>query len=343
MRLLSASVLLSMAAVVLMSSHLTPAALAQIAGPTPSSWPSRSGLEIEEWYPDREDGLRTAAVKYNNGRGLLKCTKHLMRRNDEVKMLETLGRKFEPLGDVLVPRVLGVFSTKEGDHCMVLESVYGPTLREFIPFLKDEDNGPFLEYLATQTILGVKFMHQEGIVYGNINPDNIIVKPGSEWGSVKLVFTGIEPANTQRGHGMYGYIPPEEYAALGVHPYKRDAWMLGATLYFVANGMPPYGYTYSKKQHMLIPVPVEDLERTMKEEAVTGQSSFSPIKAKNQALVDVVKQLLSCKVEDRLEVSQIDDDQILKIAMGVMPLAKTPFKSAMNKLRAVMIIKKTIS
>ncbi|RKP10246.1 kinase-like domain-containing protein [Thamnocephalis sphaerospora] len=343
MRLLSATILLSMAAVVLLGSHLTPTALAQTAGSALNNWPNQNDVETVGKYSEREDGLRTVTVKYNGNQGLLKCTPQLSRHNGEVKALETLGRRFEPLGDVFVPRVLHTFSTGDGYYCMVLEATDGITLRKYILSLKNEKSEALLARLAMPIVDGVKHMHQEGITHGNINPDNIFVKSRDGSLDFKVTFTGFEPIdrNTPPKRGMYGYIPPEEYAALRVHPYERDAWMLGATLYFATNGMPPYGYTYSKNHPVLLPVPTKDLQNAMNEAAVHGRNSYSPIQTKNQALLDVIKEFLAGKTEDRLKVLEYSDLRKIRIMLGGAPTKRPFLENMRDKLKTKMPPKDT--
>ncbi|RKP04835.1 kinase-like domain-containing protein [Thamnocephalis sphaerospora] len=254
------------------------------------NWPNRDGISLVKMRPGGGWEQRKALISYHGEPSILKCTKNAKHHNSEVDALGTLGHIFKQADNLCVPRVLDSFITKDKYHCMVLELVLGFTLREYVHVPK-----------------AIGIMHREGIIHGNINPDNIIVQPGKgKNGVTKITFVGFEPVNkrTKPGLGTHGYIPPEEYTEHKVYPYKRDAWMLGATLYFAANGTPPYGYT--KKRGKLTPLKAEAMQHTMKKVAKTGKNSFQPVNTKNKALLGMITQLLNSNAANRINVEEID-------------------------------------
>jgi WD40 repeat protein len=103
----------------------------------------------------------------------------------------------------------------------------------------------------------VAFAHDEGIVHRDLKPDNVLVGTSGEtvlidWGLAKDlreaaadgdgVYRAPPPNDglTQLGVGTAHYMPPEQ--ARGEEPDVRaDVYALGATLYHLLAGAPPYG------------------------------------------------------------------------------------------------------
>ncbi len=94
-----------------------------------------------------------------------------------------------------------------------------------------------------QVCEGLAFIHAHGLVHRDLKPSNILVTPARrailvDFGLVKQV---SESATTDPGHvvGTYRYMAPEQARGEAVDP-RTDLYSLGATLYELVAGRPPF-------------------------------------------------------------------------------------------------------
>ncbi len=96
----------------------------------------------------------------------------------------------------------------------------------------------------------VSFAHSRGVLHQDLKPQNIILGDFGEvlvldWGLATLLRAGLRvshapPLGGELG-GTPGYIAPELLAGRGALPTPRsDQWSLGAVLYTMLSGQPPY-------------------------------------------------------------------------------------------------------
>ncbi|RKP08179.1 kinase-like domain-containing protein [Thamnocephalis sphaerospora] len=256
-------------------------------------WPNQPDLEIEKWYPEGKTGIRTALVKYKEDGGLLKCTPNVDRYNTESRALQELSQSTLFTEFAIVPRILGSFQTNNSYHCLVLELIKSYSLREYASMLKGDYKDQFISKVAAYASNAISIMHAHNIIHGNISPDSLYVFPEGENPETRdfvLIFTGFEGAQMV-SNAMQpsiikppGFTPPEDFLESSVDQRKRDAWMLGATLYFMTNGMPPYGYTRSKQHGQLVALPYDVLRNTMKTVTDMGLNLFPYVRTKNRSL-----------------------------------------------------------
>jgi pimeloyl-ACP methyl ester carboxylesterase/tetratricopeptide (TPR) repeat protein len=136
--------------------------------------------------------------------------------------------------------VLEVEELDGGQLFMVMPFYEGETLKQKIA------RGPLavaqaLDY-ASQIAAGLAHAHAAGIVHRDIKPANVIVAPGER---VKILDFGIAKLShrnlTQTGTvlGTLSYMSPEQACGDPVDQ-RTDLWALGAVLYEMLAGVPPF-------------------------------------------------------------------------------------------------------
>jgi serine/threonine protein kinase len=144
------------------------------------------------------------------------------------------------------PHVVAVFDVvvdaESGAHWLVMEYVDGATLDQVVRRggkLSPDDAAPLLWQAADALVAA----HSAGIAHRDVKPSNILVD--RSW-QVKLTDFGIariatDPSLTQTGMvtGSPAYLAPE-IATGGRGNEAADVWSLGATMFHVLSGRPPY-------------------------------------------------------------------------------------------------------
>jgi serine/threonine protein kinase len=139
------------------------------------------------------------------------------------------------------PNVVAVYDageTEEGLPYIVMEYVAGATLEGRGPLPPPEAVG-----LALQACHGLAHAHEHGLVHRDVKPHNLLLRSD---GTLKVADFGIARAAeatalTEVGAvlGTAAYLAPEQAAGGAVTP-ATDVYALGAVLYELLTGRPPY-------------------------------------------------------------------------------------------------------
>ena len=131
------------------------------------------------------------------------------------------------------------------DLVLVLERVPGISLAAAVHRLFDEKRPPSVQRIAkwAETLAAaLATLHREGLVYRDLNPENVIVGPG---GSLSLVDfeLAMEPGPVSEFYvaGTPGFISPNQAAGKSAS-FSDDVYAFGALLVFMSIGArPPEG------------------------------------------------------------------------------------------------------
>ena len=103
-----------------------------------------------------------------------------------------------------------------------------------------------IKTLSVQLLLGLKTLHQNGIIHCNLKPSNIII---DEFGNVKICdFKKALNVNEMTMNDIKKnktamtpcYTAPELFSDNGIYSFKTDLWALGCIMYEMALGQVPF-------------------------------------------------------------------------------------------------------
>jgi len=161
--------------------------------------------------------------------------------------LQRFFREARTAGNLNHPNIVQVFDFgKKGKHYFIaMEYVAGRTVDDVLGKDGRLDEAEALRILA-DAAAGLQYAHRHGVVHRDIKPANILL---SKDGRAKLADLGIakhkesgDQSLTKSGVaiGTPWYMSPEQ-AQHGKHADPRsDIYSLGATLYHMVTGLPPY-------------------------------------------------------------------------------------------------------
>ena len=134
----------------------------------------------------------------------------------------------------------------DGHHFLAEEYVAGPSLRAWLSQRGPLDARQAISVLR-QVGAALERAAGQGVVHRDIKPENLLVTPAGEvkvadFGLARVVSSGDAPDLTADGTalGTPLYMSPEQ-AAGGSIDTRSDLYSLGATLYHLLAGRPPFG------------------------------------------------------------------------------------------------------
>jgi eukaryotic-like serine/threonine-protein kinase len=171
----------------------------------------------------------------------------LAERPELLQRFEREARALAPIRSPHVVEVVDVLRTPDGRPCIVTGLLRGEDLGRR---LAREGTLPLPEALqvAMEMCRGLDATHAHGVVHRDLKPSNVFLA-GSPDGhvTVKLVDFGVakllfDPALTHSDAvvGTPAYMPPEQARAASRATEASDVYGVGAVLYHMLGGRPPY-------------------------------------------------------------------------------------------------------
>jgi serine/threonine protein kinase len=213
------------------------------------------------------------------------------------------------------PRFLEVYDSGDLNGCyfVAMQYVEGKSLAEILQIERRIDPARAAEY-AAEVSNQLDKLHsfqieiegrKRAVVHGDIKPSNIQICPTSE---VRLLDFGIAKAITFTHHLTYhnlgspSYCSPERLRRAQVDPHS-DLWALGATLYEMVAGFPPYQAQSTQK--------LEELIRSKRPPRALPEDCPAPLKA-------VIRKTLAGEIENRYPTAA-ELEQDLRLFLGNRP------------------------
>ncbi|MCD4656288.1 MAG: protein kinase [Planctomycetes bacterium] len=167
----------------------------------------------------------------------------------EEDQVQRFKREFETGQELIHPNIVQVldFGEYKDTYYLVMELVEGHGLQEILD-LRGRLSPRGALKVAVQVARALEYSYSLNIIHRDIKPDNILITPQ---GVVKLLDLGLakkikETAGaasiTQRGEGIgtLHYMAPEQTIDARSADQRADIYSLGATLYHMISGNPPF-------------------------------------------------------------------------------------------------------
>ncbi|KAG8925566.1 hypothetical protein FRC00_003858, partial [Tulasnella sp. 408] len=144
--------------------------------------------------------------------------------------------------DLIHPNVLRFIALyeREGAFYIVSPFLHNGTVPEYLSKNPDADRASLIRDLAR----GLKYLHQRGIVHGDVKGNNVLVSSSTpvegvvaDFGLAKLVDT--RTITSQQGAGTPRWQSPELFYG-GPRTFKSDVYAFGMTVYEIISGKLPF-------------------------------------------------------------------------------------------------------
>ena len=186
------------------------------------------------------------------------------------------------------PSIINVTGAAEDKNYFYMEMEYCPS-GDLSHCLWPNKGANYFEKIiktvSVQLLLGLKTLHQNGIIHCNLKPSNIII---DEFGNVKICdFKKALNTNTMTMQEIKKnktamtpcYTAPELFNENGVYTFKTDLWALGCIMYEMAIGQVPF---FEERVNKLI-------MKILKEEINFNKKQFNQY---SMEFMDVLRKLL---------------------------------------------------
>ena len=201
------------------------------------------------------------------------------------------------------PSIINVTGAAEDKNYFYMEMEYCPSGDLSHSLWPNKGANYFEKIIKTvsvQLLLGLKTLHQNGIIHCNLKPSNIII---DEFGNVKICdFKKALNTNTMTMQEIKKnktamtpcYTAPELFNENGVYTFKTDLWALGCIMYEMAIGQVPF---FEERVNKLI-------MKILKEEINFNKKQFNQY---SMEFMDVLRKLLEKDPDKRPSWGEIEN------------------------------------
>ena len=250
----------------------SPARIGAAAKPA-ARQPAVAGAQVQMGKGGAPAGLRIQDELASGGLGVVYLAYHLHFKDfravkrprtdvglDRDVLLARFRREVEALGGLYSPHVVRAYDAGADDQgpYLITEYLDGAPLSRLVDRRRQLPVAEACE-LARQAALGLQAAHERGLVHRDVKPSNLMLaRDGADsarvvvidWGLVKRAGESAmsnsppAPALTGLGSaiGTADYMAPEQVGDARSVDTRADVYSLGATLYFLLAGKPPFSH-----------------------------------------------------------------------------------------------------
>lgn len=181
---------------------------------------------------------RTYIVRHLQTKKLacLKCCLGVGPEHEEIMLNE--ARAIWDIRHYAFPAVREVMKMDDGAMAIVMSYVPGPTLDQAVKHL-GKIEPEHVGWIFERLLAGLNFLHANGVIHGDIKPQNVILQPNSH-GAVMIDFglAMIKPTSKDSNIGFTTYFSPPEQLAADRKPLipETDLYSLGMTMLYALTG-----------------------------------------------------------------------------------------------------------
>ena len=187
----------------------------------------------------------------------LVAVKKIKKENEQREQARKEMEFLRELNHPNLPAVYDFWEEKEWLY-LVMEYVEGITLEQFLKKNHKAEPEQTISWgIKLTEVLGYLHSRKPPVLYRDLKPGNIMIKPGGE---LKLIDLGAcmksVESGKQKGYvGTYGYAPSEQWRPGGIS-VRSDIYALGAVLHEMVTGMHPLEAGYERR-------PVREYDRSI--------------------------------------------------------------------------------
>jgi serine/threonine protein kinase len=184
-----------------------------------------------------EGGFATTYKAEHAELGTLSCIKHNLEISPEdAEVLKQEARAVWDLRHYALPVMRDIIDLPDKSVALVMSYIPGPTLEQLV---KKHDKLPpeHVAWVSARVLDAMRYLHYNGVVHGDIKPQNIIVQPDTH--TAVLVDYGLAAVRPSSTSAPIGYTPmfaaPEHIDRKPLLP-ETDLYCLGLTMIYALGG-----------------------------------------------------------------------------------------------------------
>ncbi|WP_372371135.1 protein kinase [Candidatus Uabimicrobium sp. HlEnr_7] len=186
---------------------------------------------------------------------------------DNASKNERFLREAKAIAQLHHPNIIAIhdIANQNGQNFFTMDFIEGTTLKIFSE--KNNIGIPHKINLITKIAKALSYAHKNGIIHRDIKPSNIMININHEpvlmdFGLAKITHSEDGLSRTGDAMGTPAYMPVEQIHGNNVD-LRADVYALGATLYEILTGRPPFqGESYYNILHQVLhlePMPMRTL------------------------------------------------------------------------------------